>query len=78
MTGALKTLFMRKLAKARDPLKHKLLWVKVVQVRQQGYIKPGEFVGSTHYFCMDKGTLDIRMVYNGTSCGFNTYLYASH
>ncbi len=27
---------------------------------------------------MDKGTSDIRMVYNGTSCGLNAQLHAPH
>jgi hypothetical protein len=78
MMGALETPFMRKQAKARDPLKHELMWVKAVQVRQRGYIKPGEVVSGTHYFCMDKVTSDIRMVYNGTSCSVNTCLYTPH
>jgi hypothetical protein len=78
MTGALETPLMRKQAKARDPLKPKLMWAKVVQVRQQGYIKPGEVVSGMHYFCIEKSTSDIRMVYNGTSCSLTTYLYAPH
>ncbi len=72
------TPFMRKQAKARDPLKHKLMQAKVVQVCQQGYIKPGKVVSGMHYFCVDKGTLDIRMVNNGTSCGLNAQLHAPH
>ncbi len=78
MTGTLATPFMRKQAKARDPLKHELMRAKVVQVRQRGYIKPGEVVSGTHYFCVHKGTSDTRMVYNGTSCGLNAQLHAPH
>jgi hypothetical protein len=78
MTGALAEPFMRKQAKAKDPLKHELMRAKVVQVRQWGYITPGWVTSGTHYFCMDKGTLDIRMVYNGTSCGLNECLHAPH
>jgi hypothetical protein len=33
-----------------------------MQVRQRGYIKPGNVISGTHYFCEDKGTSDIRMV----------------
>ncbi len=33
-------------------------------------------MGGTHYFCVDKGEDDIRMVYNGTSCGLNNVLWA--
>jgi hypothetical protein len=76
MTGTLGTPFLRKQAKARDPLKHELMNAKVVQVQQWGYITPGKVVSGTHYFCVDKGTLNIRMVYNGTSCGLNAYLHA--
>jgi hypothetical protein len=48
----------------------------VVQVRKRGYILPGKVIGGTHYFCVDKGLDDIRMVYNGTSCGLNEVLWA--
>ena len=78
MTGTFGTPLMRKQSKARDPHKHELMRAKVVQVRQQGYIKPGMVVSGTHYFCVDKGTSDIRMVYNGTSCGLKAQLYAPH
>jgi hypothetical protein len=78
MIGSLDEPFMRKQAKAKDSLKHKLMRAKVVEVRQRGYIKPGNVTSGTHYFCVDKGTLDIRMVYNGTSCGLNACLHAPH
>jgi hypothetical protein len=78
MTDSAGTPFLRKQSKARDPHKHKLMRAKVVQVRQRGYIKPGRVVSGTHYFCVDKGTSDIRMVYNGTSCGLNAQLHAPH
>jgi hypothetical protein len=60
MTGTIGTPFLRKQSKARDPHKHELMRVKVVQVRQRGYIKPGRVISDTHYFCVDKGTSDIR------------------
>jgi hypothetical protein len=61
----------------KDPAKHEMMRAKVVQVRKQGYILPGKVVGGTHYFCVDnKGADDIRMVYNGTSCGLNDVLWA--
>ena len=78
MIDSLDEPFMRKQAKAKDSLKHELMRAKVVEVRQRGYIKPGNVTSETHYFCVDKGTLDIRMVYNGTSCGLSTCLHASH
>ena len=76
MTRALETPFLRKQAKARDAEQHELMRAKVVQVRQRGYISTGEVVSGTHYFCVTKGTTDIRMVYNGTSCGLNACLHA--
>ncbi len=78
MTGSPEKPFMRKQSRAKDPLKHELMWEKVVQVRQWNYIRPGGVVSGTHYFCIDKGTTDIRMVYNGTSCGLNAFLHAPH
>ena len=78
MTGTCGIPFLRKQSKARDPLKHELMRSNVVQVSQRGYIKPGKVVSGTHYFCVDKGTSDIRMVYNGTSCGLNAQLHAPH
>jgi hypothetical protein len=78
MTGTVGTPFLRKQFKARDPHKHELMRAKVVQVCQRGYIKPGRVVSGTHYFCVDKGTSYIRMVYNGTSCGLNAQLHAPH
>jgi hypothetical protein len=60
----------------RDPAKHVLMRPKLVQVKKQGYISPGQVSGEMHYFCVDKGFDNIRMVYNGTSCGLNNALWA--
>jgi hypothetical protein len=49
---------------------------KILEVRKRGYISPGPVLGGTHYFCVPKGLDDIRMVYNGTSCGLNDVLFA--
>ena len=51
---------------------------KVVKVRKLDYISSGEVVSGTHFFSVDKGETDIRMVYNGTSCGLNDILYVPH
>ena len=56
MIGALDKPFMWKQAKAKDSLKHELTRANVVQVRQRGYIKPGNVTSGKHYFCVDKGT----------------------
>jgi hypothetical protein len=68
--------FMQPQKGHKDPAKHKLMQAKVVQVRKRGYILPGKVVEGTHYFCVDKGADDIRMVYNGMSCGLNNVLWA--
>jgi hypothetical protein len=70
--------FLRKQSMTKDPIKHELMRNKVVQVRRCRYIKQGEVTSGTHYFCVDKGETDIRMVYTGTGCGLNAYLYAPH
>ena len=75
ITGAFPN-FMQSQKRHKDPVKHELMRAKVVQVRKRGYILPGKVVGGTHYFCVDKGEDDIRMVYNGTSCGLNEVLWA--
>ncbi len=69
--------FLKPQKRHQDPAKHELMRSKVVQVWKRGYIPPGKVIGGTHYFCMDKGLDDIRMVYNGTSCGLNEVLWAT-
>jgi hypothetical protein len=59
-----------------DPNKQQLMRAKVVKVCRLDYIKAGKIVSRTSFFSMDKGETDIRMVYNGTSCGLNNVLYA--
>ncbi len=70
-------LFMQLQKGHKDPAKHEIMRAKVVQVCKQGYILPGKVVGGTHYFCVDKGADNIRMVYNGTSCRLNDVLWGS-
>ena len=50
----------------------------VIKVWKLDYIRPGEVVSGTHFFSVNKGETDIRMVYNETSCGLNDILYAPH
>jgi hypothetical protein len=68
--------FLKPQQRHKDPVKHELMQDKVVQVRKQDYILPGKITGGTQFFCVDKGLDDIRMVYNGTSCGLNEVLWA--
>jgi hypothetical protein len=68
--------FLKPQQQHRDPVKHKLMQEKVVQVRKRGYILPGKITGGTQFFCVDKGLDNIHMVYNGTRCGLNEFLWA--
>ena len=51
---------------------------KVEKVRKSLYIDPGTVLSVPHMFYVRKVLNDIRMVYNGTSCGLNLYLWAPH
>jgi hypothetical protein len=44
---------------------------KVQKVRGQRYIVKGKVISITSFFSVPKGKWDIRMVYNGTSCGLH-------
>jgi hypothetical protein len=70
--------FLRAQKRHKNPVKHELMRAKVVDVRRLDYIRTGGGVSDTHFFSVDKGTTDIRMVYNSTSCGLNDILYAPH
>jgi hypothetical protein len=49
---------------------------KVQKVRGRRYIVKGKVISITSFFSVPKGKWDIRMVYNGTSCGLNDAVYA--
>lgn len=51
---------------------------KINKVRKMGYIVQGVVRSLTHYFSVEKGLTDIRMVYNGSSSGLNSALWAPH
>lgn len=63
---------------AKDPNQHELMRAKVVKVRKQGYIETGSVISLLHFFCVPKGSTDIRMVYNGTGCGLNESVWSPH
>ncbi len=75
LTGPL-PVFLKTQKRHKDPVSHELMRMKVVQVRRRGYVSAGPVVSGTHYFSVPKGLDDIRMVYNGTSCGLNDVLWA--
>ena len=70
--------YLRHQSKHKDPAKQELMRAKVVKVRRLEYIKAGTINSGTSFFSVDKGATDIRMVYNGTSCGLNDILYSPH
>ena len=51
---------------------------KVDKVRKRLYIDPRTVLSLNHMFYVRKGLNDIRMVYNGTSCGLKLALWAPH
>jgi hypothetical protein len=68
--------FMKTQKRHRDAASHELMRKNVVQVRKQGYVSASTVVSGTHYFSVPKGLDNIRMVYNGTSCGLSNVLWA--
>ena len=48
---------------------------RLAKVRRRGYVRVGEVNSLTNYFSVAKGE-DTRMVYNGTSSGLNTSIWA--
>lgn len=58
-----------------DPTKLSLIATKFDTIIRRGYIAPGPILSLTQFFDVPKGAGDIRMVYNGTSCGFNRALW---
>ena len=51
---------------------------KIEKVRAHGYIAPGTVKSLTHFFFVQKGHSDSRMVYNRTSSGLKDCLFAPH
>ena len=51
---------------------------KILPVRIRKYIEPGVVRSLIHYFWVSKGVSDIRMVYDGTGCGLNDFIWAMH
>ena len=49
---------------------------KLNKVFERGYILPGLVKSTIDFFDVEKGSSDIRVVYNGTSCGLNDALFA--
>ena len=43
---------------------------------RRNYLMPGFVKSSLHFFAVPKGPTDVRIVYDGTSCGLNSVLFA--
>ena len=49
---------------------------KLQKVQRRGYVSSGHVSSLTNYFCVPKGSDDIRMVYDATKCGLNDAVWA--
>jgi hypothetical protein len=64
----------RRSAKRPAPDKLSLVAEKLATIVERKYVEPGFVSSLTEYFDVPKGS-DIRMVYNGSSCGLNAALW---
>ncbi len=78
LTGTFGAPYLKAQSRHKDPAKHELMRAKVVNICRGDYIRAGEVVSDTSFFSVDKGAMDVWMVYNGTSFGLNNILYALH
>ena len=60
----------------QDDMVRDRLISKIGNVRNRGYIQPGYVKSMIRYFTVPKGENDVRVVYDGTSCGFNDTVWA--
>jgi hypothetical protein len=67
--------FRRPQQPPKSPGDAALIADKVGKLRYKGYMKPEDAEGLVHYFYVKKGSSDIRVVFDGTSCGLNTCLF---
>ena len=59
-----------------DPETRKLVSSKVESMVSKSYLENGHVKTSLHYFAVPKGDSDIRVVFDGTSCGLNDSLWS--
>ena len=72
------TAFRRPQLPSRTEEEGEQVRAKLVQVWRREYIEYGPVDSLTHYFPVEKGPYDIRMVYDGTSSGLNVGVWAPH
>ena len=59
-----------------DKETRQLMSTKVQSMVSKSYLELGSVQTSLHYFAVPKGEDDIRVVFNGTSCGLNEALWS--
>ncbi|EJK52624.1 hypothetical protein THAOC_28082 [Thalassiosira oceanica] len=65
---------------APKPEDREKVLLKLLPARQRGYIEAGsgKVKSLINYFWVDKGETDIRIMYDGTGCGLNDFIWAMH
>ena len=59
-----------------EPITRKLVAAKIEAMVKKSYLEEGLVKTSLHYFAVPKGDNDIRVVFDGTSCGLNDALWS--
>ena len=59
-----------------NDLPTKLVFKKIDGMLQKSYLSAGFVKSYLHFFAVPKDPTDVRIVYNGTSCGLNEALWA--
>lgn len=77
MLGAI-TPFLKRQARAPSLHQEEQMISKLVKARLRDYIESGHVESLMEFFGVPKGPLDIRLVFNGTSCGLNANIFAPH
>jgi hypothetical protein len=60
----------------RDPEKTRQVKKKLDKIRKRGYVEAGYVESLISFFVVEKGSDDIRMVYDGSASGLNDLLWA--
>jgi hypothetical protein len=60
----------------RDPVKKSQVLRKLNKIRKRGYVEAGYVESLISFFDVEKGSDDIRMVYDGSASGLNDLLWA--
>lgn len=66
----------RRRLSSQQAVKHDMIATKIKTILDKRYITRGFISSFTQFFDVPKGTDDIRIVYNGSSCGLNCSLWS--